>query len=254
MSRFRAFLIHLSISLVVVGAALAVVFFFWYPSPYFKAAGAWQIIQVLIGVDLVLGPALTLILFKSGKPRLKFDLSVIACIQIVALAYGLTVIYQEKPYFSVFAVDRFEIVAESEIDKSKIKYAELNTKPLVGPMLVFAAMPQTLEESQKLLMEVLVEGKPDLARRPEYYEPYAASKEKVLARARPLSEFREAYPEAAGRIQKLVDKYEASGGIVYVPLVGRNSSYALVLSKSTALPVDSLDVNPWLQEATSRAE
>jgi len=251
MSKTRAFLIHLSISAIVVGLALAVVFLFWYPSPYFKAAGTWKVIQVLVGVDLVVGPLLTLLLFKSGKPRLMFDLSVIAGIQLVALVYGLTIIYQERPYFSVFAVDRFEVVTKGEVDVSKIEYEELKRKPLQGPLLVFAAMPDTEEERQRLLMDVLVEGKPDLERRPEYYEPYLARKDEVLERVTPLSALREAHPEAAGRIDTLTEKHKASGDLAFVPLIGRNSSHALVLSKSTGLPVGSIDVDPWLEESTS---
>lgn len=254
MSRIRASLIHLFISAIVVGLALAVIFFFWYPDPYFKAAGTWRVIQVLVGVDLVVGPVLTLILFKSGKPRLKFDLSVIALIQVVALTYGTTVIYQERPYFSVFAVDRFEIVTKGEVDVSKIEYEELMKKPLRGPLLVFAAMPENMEAQQRLLMEVLLEGKPDLDRRPEYYEPYLARKEAVLEKARPLSDLLQGHPDAAGRIDRLTEKHKTSGQLAFVPLVGRNSDHALVLSGNTGLPIGSLDVDPWLEEPAPNTE
>ena len=248
MSRIRASLIHLGISGVVVGTALGVIFLIWYPDPYFKAAGTWNVIKVLVGVDLVVGPVLTLLLFKSGKPRLKFDLSAIACIQLVALVYGLTVVFKERPYLTVFAVDRFSIVTKGEVDASKFNYEELGKKPLVGPLLVFAAMPDSQEEQQKLLMEVLLEQKPDLDRRPEYYEPYPDHVDDVVRRLRSLDKLRQKSGDAAAAVGDLKEKHGTTEGLAYAPLVGRNSDYVLVLDKSTGFPVASLDVDPWLDK------
>ena len=104
MSRWKAAAIHLSISAaigLVVGALLLLV---WYPPPYFHAAGADQLVLLLVGVDLVLGPLLTLILFRSGKKGLKFDLAMIAVLQTTALVYGLSVVLQSRPVFLVSAV------------------------------------------------------------------------------------------------------------------------------------------------------
>ena len=110
-SKLHAFLIHLAGSALVVGALCAIIFFVWYPAPYFAAKGASGVLRVLIGVDLILGPTLTLILFRPRKPGLVFDLSIIATIQLAALVFGTTVIYQERPYYAVFAVDRFQVLA-----------------------------------------------------------------------------------------------------------------------------------------------
>ena len=68
-SKRRAFLIHLSASAFVVGTLCAIIFFLWYPAPYFEARGAWSVIRILVGVDLILGPALTLVLFRPRKTR-----------------------------------------------------------------------------------------------------------------------------------------------------------------------------------------
>ena len=173
-SKRRAFLIHLSASALVVGTLCAIIFFLWYPAPYFEAKGAWGVIQILVGVDLILGPALTLVLFRPRKPGLLFDLSVIVAIQLTALVYGTTVIFQERPYYTVFAVDRFEILAYRDVDRSMIEHDELRRKPLVGPILAVASLPEDPAEFQRLLQEVLFEGKPDIERRPEYWSPYAA--------------------------------------------------------------------------------
>ena len=86
-SRTRAFLIHLAASASVVGAFAAVLRLFWYPGPWFTASGTWEVLRILIGVDVVLGPVLTLIVFKPSKPSLPFDLAVIALVVKAFLAY-----------------------------------------------------------------------------------------------------------------------------------------------------------------------
>ena len=47
-----------------------------------------MLILLMIGVDVVIGPLLTLIVFDPKKKHLKFDLVVIAALQLAALAYG----------------------------------------------------------------------------------------------------------------------------------------------------------------------
>ncbi len=245
-SKLHAFVIHLSGSALVVGALCALVFFIWYPAPYFAAKGASSVLRVLVGVDLILGPLLTLILFRPRKPGLLFDLSIIATIQLVAFLYGGTVIYQERPYYSVFAVDRFEVLAYKDVDSSMIEYEELRQKPFIGPILAVASLPEDSEVFQRLLQEVLFEGRPDIERRPEFWSPYASRSADVIARARGLAELLERKPEARTEISRLTNTLDASiDSLAYVPLVGRDRSFAFVIDAETAVPVGIIDVDPW---------
>src|SRR5262245_26907069 len=107
MTRWKAAAIHSSISAVIALLVGALLFGVWYPPPYFHAAGADELVLLLVGVDLGIGPLLTLIVFRSGKPGLRFDLWVIACAQTVALIYGLSIMLQSRPVFLVAAFDRF---------------------------------------------------------------------------------------------------------------------------------------------------
>ncbi len=115
MSRWKAASIHLSISIAVGLLVFALLFLVWFPQPYFDAAGGQHLILVLLGVDLVLGPLLTLILFKSGKKGMLFDLYLIGLVQSAALVYGMHVIVQARPAFIVAAIDRFNVVAANEL-------------------------------------------------------------------------------------------------------------------------------------------
>ena len=244
--KFKAFLIHLIISATIVGIVFVLIFFFWYPRPYFEANGAWTVLRVLVMVDLVLGPLLTLVLFKRGKKGLVLDMCFIAAIQLTALIYGVHVIYGERPYYLAFAVDRFEVIGKVEIDANKIKYPELKIKPNKGPILVYADFPIDKEEREKFLFETVIEGKPDLERRPEYYHPYLLNKDKVLQKAKPLSNL---IQEEASK-QENVDKFlKRHSGIqenyLYLPLVGKNNDLALVLDRDSGLPVDGISIDPW---------
>ncbi|MCG6936115.1 MAG: hypothetical protein LJE73_09510, partial [Proteobacteria bacterium] len=70
-SRWRAFLIHLGISLVIFLILAYIILIKWYPVPFFYTDGGWQGVRIVAAVDLVLGPLLTLLVYKHGKPGLK---------------------------------------------------------------------------------------------------------------------------------------------------------------------------------------
>lgn len=246
-SKRQAFLIHLSLSALIVGTVCATIFFVWYPGIYFQAKGAWSVLRVLVGVDLILGPTLTLLLFRPGKPGLLFDLIVIVLIQLSALVYGTTVFYQERPYYNVFVVDRFQVLGRGEVDPAAVDVEELGHKPVVGPLLTVAVLPEDPLEFQRLLEEVLFEGKPDLDRRPEYWRPYAERSADVVARGIALEQLAQARPGARREIESLL---EGNAALVYVPMVSGDRDLALVIDPETAAPIEVIDVDPWLVGTT----
>ncbi len=247
-SRGRAFLTHLLSSAVVVGAVCVLVFFVWYPHPYFQISGAWNPLRVLIGVDLVLGPLLTLLLFKPGKKGLWFDLSVILIVQMAALVYGVTVIYGERPYFNVFAVDRFTVLAHSEVDTTEWEKASdrLGAKPLAGPVLAVAMRPTDPAAQQRLLDETVFGGKPDIDHRPELWVPYRENVSQVLANARPLSTLHSSRPDVRAEIERLPARLGLPAQrLGFVPVAVRERYLALVIDTNTGVPLDVVEQDPW---------
>ncbi|RLA27474.1 MAG: hypothetical protein DRR11_18190 [Gammaproteobacteria bacterium] len=244
MSKSRAFLFHLSASATIVGIVCALIFFVWYPQPYFDIVGAGAVLKILIGVDLVVGPLLTLFLYKPNKPNLKFDLSVIVAIQLIALIYGTTVIYQERPYYVVFAIDRFEVVGKTEIDTSDIRIDALREKPLIGPMLVVALFPDSEQERQELLNDVL-SGKPDLERRPEYWDVYAKHSDSVIARGITLPNMADKRPDARDKIEAFIQSQAHSDEMVGLPIIGKKGAFYFVLNSTTRRPLGVINFDPW---------
>ncbi len=148
-------------SAAIVGTVLAIVFLFWYPGFSFRISGAVIPVFVLVGVDLVVGPMLTLIVYVHGKWGLKFDLFFIAVVQLTALLYGSYTLYSERPSYMVFAVDRVSLVGKNAIDPTLIAYDEILDMPIRSMQKVFARKPVG-DEYQTFLDSVLFEGKPDL--------------------------------------------------------------------------------------------
>ena len=84
MTRWRASSLHLGLSVLVGLGFAALTRFVWYPGPFFELSGAIGLLTILVPVDVLIGPLLTLLVFKSGKPSLRFDLTVIALLQAMA--------------------------------------------------------------------------------------------------------------------------------------------------------------------------
>src|SRR5512132_772047 len=102
MNRFKAALIHLGISACIAGATLLFMLTVWYPGPFFKAVGGDGLILILLGVDVAIGPLITLVVFDTRKKSLKMDLAVVALLQLAAFSYGVWTIFEARPVYIAF--------------------------------------------------------------------------------------------------------------------------------------------------------
>jgi hypothetical protein len=242
LTRWHASGLHLLISAGIAAAVLTLMLLVWYPPPLFEAAGGNELALILIGVDVVIGPLLTLIIFKPGKWGLKFDLVAIALFQIAALAYGSYIIYLARPAFVVFVKDRFEVVSAVELKPDRLadaRFEQFRKPPLTGPMLVGGAWP-TAQAEQQMLLDANLAGE-DLHHFPKYYVPYADSRQEILAKADPLARVREIEPSAA----RIIDEWLAGSGhteqdVLHLRLRARHAWVAVLIDRRTAQPVKML--------------
>ena len=114
LSRAQAFAAHLTLSLLAFSALVLVMLRWWYPGELFLVDGGWEGLKLVAMVDLVLGPLLTLILYKPGKPNLAMDMSLIAAVQIGALAYGAVTTWQQRTVAVVYAERAFTTLSASD--------------------------------------------------------------------------------------------------------------------------------------------
>ena len=142
MSRWVAFAIHLGISLAIFLVLLGIIFTLWFPGILFSIDGGWNGLRIIIGVDLVLGPLLTLIVFKAGKPGLKFDLTCIGLFQATCLVAGMWIVHSERPLALVLAYDTLYSLSADEFEDYGRDPALLEEFPGGYPKLVYTELPE----------------------------------------------------------------------------------------------------------------
>ncbi len=244
MSRWRASGIHFLLSVAVASSVLVFMLTVWYPWPLFEAAGGDRLIFILLAVDVALGPLITLVIFKIGKKGLKFDLAVIAMLQLAALGYGMHTVYLARPVYLVFTKDRFDLVSPSDLDPQdleKVTRPEFAHVPLGRPRYIAAVPPSDPAARQQLLMASL-QGK-DLQLHPQYYVPYEQEVPNALARAQSLELILKRDPEGVQRRLKAAGRSQEA--VKFLPLRGKLTDGAVLLDAKTGAPLDIVLVDPW---------
>ncbi|PZP99313.1 MAG: pilus assembly protein [Variovorax paradoxus] len=245
-ARLRAAGIHLGISFCVAALAAALVFGLWYPYPYREIAGGRELFLLLVGVDVVLGPLLTLAVFNRAKPwtELRRDLAVIALLQVAALGYGLWTVASARPVHLVFEIDRFRVVHAVDVPPQLLGRAPagVDALPWTGPTLL-AVRPFRSEQEKMDVTLVALQGVA-LSARPDLWLAYEAARPAVLAAAKPVSELRARLAAQAGAIDAAV---AATGrpakDLVYLPLAGRKSFWTVLLDGADARVVGFVAVD-----------
>jgi hypothetical protein len=222
----RAALIHLGLSTLVGLATAAIVFGLWFPYPYRDVAGGQYLFMLLVSVDVVCGPLLTMVLFNPLKSRreLTLDLSLIAIVQLAALAYGVHVISEARPVVVAFETDRLVAVAAVQVDTAQLGEAppELRKLSWSGPVLLGTRDPRDGETLDSVMLSL--KGVEPSAR-PGWWQAYDKSRPQIQKRMKKLSELRAARP---GEAQAAIDAAAAKAGspvaeLFYLPLTGQKN-------------------------------
>jgi len=246
-NRYTAFGVHLAISVLIAATVVGLVVLLWYPPPYFRAMGGETLLRLLIGVDVVLGPVVTLIVFDPAKPRLGYDLATIAVLQLAALAYGGYVMFDARPVYNVFVKDRFETVAANALDRSSVAQAgaQFRDLPMAGPRIVAAELPADSGERLALAF-VSMNGGPDAAALPHLYVPYAEQAKQAAQAARSLVGLaRRGKDSSDAVIAFLAAHGTGTRNLGYLPARARNRDFAVVVDRKTGEVVGYLSIYPW---------
>ena len=245
--RLKASGIHLGISLVIALLAALLVFGLWYPYPYREISGGRELFFIVVIVDVILGPLITLAVFNRAKPwpELRRDLALVALIQLSALGYGLWTVFVARPVHMVFEYDRFRIVHAVDVPEQLLNRTphDVVALPLTGPTLLSLRPFRDGKEKMDATMAAL-EGL-SLSARPDLWQPYADAKSEIWQTAKPVSELRVRFATQATAIDAAIS---ATGRqpetLVYLPMVGRKSFWTVFLDPITAevlgfMPLDS---------------
>lgn len=244
MSRWKAAGIHLALSALIGAAVFALLYFLWFPQPYFALAGGTYIIPIVIAVDVVIGPLLTLLVFKTGKPSLPFDLSVIAALQIGALVYALIVILDTRPIFLVARHDMLVLVSSNQVNDEDLARAPeaYQRRSWTGPISVGLTLPERGTPEHAHLTDEAMKGR-DVEVFPQHYVPTEDVLPVLLGRARDLAELR-------FRDQAMLDRGLQAIGLTedqlgYLPIQGKMGAQAMVVERASGRFLTVLPISPW---------
>ena len=247
LNRWQASALHLALSAAIAVLVVTLMLMLWYPRQYFTAMGGDTLILILIGVDVVVGPLITLIIFDPKKKGLRFDLTVIAALQLAALAYGVSVMFAARPVYNVFVVDRFEVIAANAVDAESLAKAgaEYRTLPLTGPKIIAVRQPDDAKRLADIVLSAM-DGGPDLANLPELYVPYAQFRQDAAKKARPLADLAQRQPQEAAAIRAFVTASgRAEDAMGFLPMKARNQDMAVIVDNKSGEIVGILPVHPW---------
>jgi hypothetical protein len=177
--RFKAFALHFLGSATVLSIVLGTLYFGWYRWPGWYLTGVMSVSAVLAGVDVALGPLMTLVVANPAKPRreLRRDIGIIITVQVVALLYGAATLWSGRPLYYTFSIDRLEVVRSFELvppGPATVPAAAASLAPhwYSLPRWIWVPMP----EDPKLAIAIVnaaTAGGADVIDLPQYFRPWA---------------------------------------------------------------------------------
>jgi hypothetical protein len=176
--RLKAFSLHLLASATALTLILGSLYLGWYRWPGWHLADVTRVVLVMICVDVVLGPTLTLIIANKNKPRRELvrDIGVIVAVQLGALIYGSVSLWSGRPLYYAFSENVLQLVQAYDIDAAESEIGRRLNPGLAPhwyslPRWIWAPLPQNPEESQKIVASA-VTGGDDVTSMPKYFKPW----------------------------------------------------------------------------------
>ena len=241
-------LVHLGASCAAAGATVLLVYSCWYPGPLPQVMGVAEILLIMLAVDMVMGPALTFVVYAPRKPRLVLDLATICVLQLAALVAGLHSVYAGRPTFIVFAVDRFEVVSDSSISEQDRDEARTNPyarTQFVSPRWVGATPPTDPKEQLQIITEAASGGR-DIHNYPKLYVAYESVAPASAAKRQPISVLRSLNPGRDRDIDAMLAALgRAESEVRFVPLKGPQDDAAVLLAADDGRVLKTVALRPW---------
>ena len=244
--RLRASAIHLTISLAIASLAALLVFGLWYPYPYREISGGRELFLLVIAVDVVMGPLITLIIFNRSKSHrhLVMDFSAVALLQLAALSYGLFTVFIARPVHLVFEFHRMAVVHAVDVGPEQLSQAPagLRKLPLTGPTLLSLRDFKSADEQVTSMLQA-TQGLAQAAQ-PELWQTYEAGRADILKEARPVAQLKSRFPNQSALIDRVVSKSGLGADkLGYLPMLGRKHAWTVLIDSANAQPVGYLPID-----------
>jgi len=237
---------RLALSVVLLALFFGVIGLAWYPGLHWQMAGVSKQLLTLVAAVLVIGAGLSTLVYRPGKRGLTIDLVVILLVELAAIVYVGSLLYERRPQYLLFVIDRLQVVGADQVTDHPYRFMELDTSQLVGPILASARFPDNPAERADLKRAIFFDGQPDIDVRPDHWYPWETSAPSVLAAAGSLAEFR----RRGDRHEVVVDEWlrarnAKADDYLVLPVAGKISDVTALVDQNTGYPVAMLDIDPW---------
>lgn len=239
--RLAFFLKHLIISCLVGILISLIILLVWYPTPLAQATGVLEIYFMLLGIDIIIGPLLGFIVYKVGKKTLKFDLTVIICLQALALGYGVYTLAQGRPAWIVYHGDRFELVRHNEILRNNIQQADLRYQktPWTGPQYVTTQQTVNLNTKNDDLFNAIF-GHISVSQKPERYTQLENARPRMASHIYAIEILKKF--NSHEQVDQTVQRYPEAIG--YFPLKAQRKDMTVLVDKNYQV-IEIVNLQPW---------
>ncbi len=180
--------LHLTASMAVMTLVLGGLYLGWYRWPGWYLAVVGPVVLVMAGVDVALGPILTLVVSGPQKaPRqLARDIAVIVTLQLLALVYGASQLWNGRPLYYVFSGGILQMVQAYDLDADDAARARAEGLALAPhwyslPRWVYAPEPASLPPPAPGAI------KPDYSVLPTAYQPFEAGLAQLREKLQPVA-------------------------------------------------------------------
>jgi hypothetical protein len=248
--RVRAALIHLALCAAIAALVFLPIYFYWYPDVLFESAGGRDLFLLIVSVDVTIGPLITLIIFVPRKWGLMFDLVVIAILQTAALSYGVWVLFESRPVYIAYVVDRFELVRANGFPDEELEKAHAagyDRLSWTGPRLIGVKLPTDPDESFNLGISGM--NGVDAQYYPRYYVPYDDVRGQVKAKAQPIALLRKRNPKSNPQIDQVVAALgRKDADLRFIPMrAGRLVDLTVFVDPKDGSVLRITSLNPWAE-------
>ena len=241
-THFQFFFSHLFISLIIALLEMVLVLCIWSPLPLAKAVGVIPIFLMMIVINVIIAPLLSLLVYKEGTKTLQTDLSIIVILQILALGYGVYSIEGGRPVWVAYNVDRFELVRKNEVITDHIEQAlpQFQDTPWFKPQYVAVKFATDVNQrNDDMFSEVF--GGISIAQKPERYVNINQAKSQLQQRAKSLKELN--HYNDVQQVNYILSKHPQANA--FVPLKANAVDMTVLINKDKGEVVKIVDLRPW---------
>jgi hypothetical protein len=226
--RLKLFSLHLLSSATVLTLILGSLYLGWYRWPGWYLTDVTRVVLVMVCVDVVLGPTLTLIIANQKKSRreLTRDIGIIVAVQLCALTYGSASLWHGRPLYYAFSENVLQLVQAYDISAKEAAIGRQQNPPFAPhwynlPRWIWAPLPQDPKEQEEVVLDA-INGGDDVISMPKYFKRWEdglPSLRSQLKKVEAVAYF------AKGEKSNLAEKMKSAGlpndQLDTMPLTGR---------------------------------